>query len=44
MGNLMDNEHTSTPPYALYRDNYRTQFEYDWDTRIDQPLAPTRRP
>lgn len=38
MGGLMGAEQVSTEDNQLYRDNYRTMFENDWDTKI----APTR--
>jgi WXG100 family type VII secretion target len=41
---LMANEHVSVPPGLPYRQHYRNEFEFDWDTRIDEPLPPPRKP
>jgi len=44
MGSLMRSEHVSVPPYTLYPDFYRNAYEFEWDTDIDQPHPPPRRP
>ena len=38
MGDLMKNEHTSSPPHNPYLDYYSQDFEDYWDTNV----APTR--
>ena len=44
MGSLMRSEHVSVPPHSLYPDFYREGAEFEWDTDVDQPQPPPRRP